>query len=112
MLTSSISWRCDSREVQSQSAFPAEREKRPEISRSVALKSSGTGQWLAMTRRLPAPTKVHAPASSSATSPPDESPACWVAAALAFPAVSQCRQDHEVRIEMQVENFLEGQQPI
>ena len=41
-----------------------------------------------MTSRPPAPTKARTK-PSSATSPPVDRPACWVAAALALPAVSQ-----------------------
>ena len=62
-----------------------------EISVFVASKSSGTGQWLAIIERPPAPTNARTK-PSSAKLPPVAMPASRVAAMVAIPAVSQAER--------------------
>ena len=61
------------------------------MSRLVASKSSGAGQWLAITERPPAPMKLRT-SPSSALPPPLATPASRVAATVAAPAVSHAER--------------------
>ena len=110
MLTSSINSRCDRRSAVTV-GVPGGAENRPVISRWVALKSSGTGQWLATTSRPPAPTKART-RPSSATSPPVPRPAWLGRGGARLAGRVAGREDDEIGVEVQVEDLAEGQQAV